>query len=128
MLFCGRHSCTLCGPQRPSGPIQSPDRLLAGRRAREPANSWRTEEDGAEAEGRGRGQASKKKRKKKNSFQKKQLHAVSVFECCFLCFLSGFRDLVIQFSSAGPMCLLSQPLCASLWLLSQSVSSQMASG
>lgn len=42
------------------------------------------------------------KQAKKNSLQKKQLHAVSVFECCFLCFLSGFRDLVIQFSSAGP--------------------------
>lgn len=133
MLFCGRHSCTLCGPQRPPGPVQSPDRLLAGRRAREPANSWRTEEDGAEAEGRGRGQAGKKikYKERKNSFQKKkkkQLHAVSVFECCFLCFLSGFRDLVIQFSSAGPLCLLSRPLCASLLLLSQSVSSQMASG
>lgn len=55
MLVCGRHSCTLCGPPRPSGLIQSPDRLLAGRRAREPANSWRMEKDGAEAEGKGGG-------------------------------------------------------------------------
>lgn len=96
MLFCGRHSCTLCGPPRPAWPIQSPDRLLAGRRAREPANSWRTEEDGAKAEGRGRGQAGKKKKKEK----KKQLHAVSVFKCYFL-FSLGFHDLVIHFSSAG---------------------------
>lgn len=78
--------------------------------------------------GEGGAKQAKKEKKKKNSLQKKQLHAVSVFECCFLCFLSGFRDLVIQFSSAGPMCLLSRPLCASLWLLSQSVSSQMAGG
>lgn len=44
---------------------------------------------------RGEGGAKQaKKKKKKKSLQKKQLHAVSVFECCFLCFLSGFRDTI----------------------------------
>lgn len=73
------------------GQIQSPDRLLAGRRARESANSWRTEEDGAEAEGRGRGQAGKKKKKKKKLPPKKTTAACSVcFWMLFSVFSLGF--------------------------------------
>lgn len=56
------------------GRFQSPDRLLAGRRARELANSWRME---PRRSGKGAG-PSKQKNKKKES---KQLPAVSVCEC-----------------------------------------------
>lgn len=65
-------------------------------------------------------------RQKKNQ-KNKQLLSVSVFEC-FLCFLSGFRDPVIHFKSAGSRRLLTWPLRQRLWLLLLSVSHQMASG
>lgn len=70
---------------------------------------------------------SKQKRTKKNKKETKKKS--SCLQCLFwnvlLCFLWGFHDLVIHFSSERPNV---SSLHQSLWLLLQSVSRQMASG